>query len=424
MAMKILSYKIPFVKRIDFLIILFLLLFTLINRYQLLHSISTHYYTNVYNIYSWILMWNCKCLENFDFNNYWATNAMYPYENALAFSETLIGLTPLACPIHYITKNNILAINIVSLLILWLTASCMYLILKRLLNDSLAALAGSIIFAFYPWTMRQFTIGRIHMISFFCLPFIFFANLRFWQHNKQKYLIIFSLFYLWAFLISLYTGIFLCIILLIWNLMWFFKEKNLFTLKKIIKWFIAISIVWILMIPILYKHYQAGRDLGSIRTSEQQIHYTGPVWSWFIVSEDNWFWGQLFKILPIKTIKDTPIENAMFPGIIALISFLISFFIKNLPPWLSSLKWTGLIAAILAIGPYTIGLKTHIPLPFLIFFYAFPPMKATRNPHRLSIFAIFIIAILLSFILSSIKLSRKKLITLKIFIITLICLET
>lgn len=368
-------------------------------------------------------MWNCHCIETLDFSNYWATNAMYPYNDSFAFSETIIGLIPLACPIHAVTKNNILTINIASLLLVWLTASFTYIILKKLFKDSFSSLIGSLIFAFNPWLAREFTLGRIHMLGFLWLPIIFYANLSYWQQNKKKYLFILFFFYLWTFLISVYTGIFLCIISALWNLIWFLIDREIFTIQKIAKWLIAVFIVWFLMSPILYMHYQAGKKLGISRTLEQQILYTGPVWSWLIVSQDNWLWGQVFKILPIKDLQDTPIENTMFPGLTALSLFIISFFIKKMPTWLNSLKWTALIASILAIGPYTLGIKRVIPLPFLVFWYIFPPMKATRNPHRFSIFAILATSFLVAALLSSLKLSKKKALVYKTSIIAFTCLE-
>jgi len=358
-----------------------------------------------------------------DFSNYWKTNAMHPYDNALAFSETIIGLVPFACPIYAITKNNILTINITSLLLIWLTSSTTYIIFKKLFNDRLASLAGALIFAFYPWTMRQFTIGRIHMLSFFCLPIIFYANLRYWQTNKFKHLFLLSLFYLWAFLISVYIGIFLCIVLTLWNLIWFAKEKPLFIFSKIFKWLLAILIVWLLMTPIFFKYYEVSKSFGIPRTLEQQIRYTGPIWSWFTASSDNLLWGQIFKLLPVRRFDETPIENTMFPGFFALSFFLISFFIKKLPRWLNSLKWAGLITAIFAIGPYALGLKKPLPMPFLILWYIFPPMKATRNPHRFSIFVILIIGFLISYLLSTINSLKFKSISFKMIAIVFICLE-
>lgn len=368
-------------------------------------------------------MWNCHCIETFNFSNYWATNAMYPYNDSLAFSETIIGLIPIACPIHAITKNNILAINITSLLLVWVAASVAYTIFKKLFKDSLSALIGSLIFAFNPWLAREFTLGRIHVLGILWFPIIFYANLAYWRQNKRKYLFVLIFFYLWTFLISIYMGIFLCVILSSWNLIWFLIDRKIFTAWKIAKWLTAIFIVWLFMSPILYMHYQAGKKLGINRTLEQQIQYTGQIWSWFVVSEDNWLWGQVAKIIPIKDLQDSPIENAMFPGLTALSLFIISFLIKGMPSWFNSLKWTALIASILAIGPYTIGIKRAIPLPFLAFWYLFPPMKATRNPHRFSIFAILIISFLAAALLSSLKLPRKKAIIYKTLIMVFACVE-
>jgi len=79
-------------------------------------------------------------------------------------------------------------------------------------------------------------------------------------------------------------------------------------------------------------------------------------------------------------------EDAMFPGAIVFLIFIASYMIKKMPTWLKSLRTASVIMAILALGPYALGLSIKIPLPYIILWYIFPPLKALRNPHRLCIF--------------------------------------
>ncbi len=401
----------------NLLILLVLLFAILINRFWLLPHIDTHVYRGVPNFYTWITLWNCHVLGTLDFSNYWSSNAMYPYPHAFAFSENMMGMTPFSAPIWYITKNPILTANLLSILLVWLSAVMTYLIIKKMLNSRLPAVVAALIFSLNPLIMKAFSLGRFHMLGVMWIPLIMYYNWKFWESNSKRYLWLMGFFWIWTFWINIYLGIFLGIFLGIWNLIWFFYQKPIFSLKKIIQWILCVFIIWILMVPIFLVYQQTAQDSGMIRTLENQIQYTGPVWSWFTISDENWLWGKTLKFLPTGT-PDGIVEYYMFPGFITMGFFIFSFFIKGMPHWLKSLRITGLVLFFLSMGPYTLGIPWKIPLPFALLWHLYPPLRATRNPHRLSLFVILIIAVLASYIIK--KYFYRK--NIKIFLVILLCL--
>lgn len=399
------------------LIFLILLAAILINRFWLLPHIDTHVFRGVPNFYTWIVLWNCHCLETLNFSQYWAGNAMYPYPFALAFSENMLGITPFAFPIWIITRNPVLTANLLSILLLWLTAILTFWFLKKLIGAPGPALVGALIFSLNPWVMKAFSLGRFHMLGLMWLPVILYANREYWETGLKRYLWMMGGFWFWTFAINMYLGIFLGIVLGFWNLIWFFNEKGHFNRRKIIRWLVCVFLVWLLMVPLFLHYQQVATHTGMIRTLENQIQYSGPIWSWFTVSDENWLWGHTLKFLPVGE-RDGIIENYMFPGFLVMGFFLFSFLVKRMPAWLSSLRWTGLILFILSMGPYALGISWKIPLPFQLLWYIYPPLQATRNPHRLSLFVVLIIAILAAYILKRF-LKRKSL---RISVVILICL--
>ena len=396
---------------------------TLLNRFWLLPDISTHVFRGIPNIYTWMALWNCRVLETLKFSMYWTSNAMYPYPNAFAFSENMMGYTPFACPLWKITGNPVFAINLLSLLLLWLTAVITYYMIKSFKFSRFAALTGALLFSFYPWVLKMSSLGRFHMQGLMWLPIIIMANYKFWQTGKKKYLFISSFFWLWTFLISLYLGIFLAVLLGIWNIIWYVYERNLFPWKKILHWCISVFLVWVIMVPIFLVYYQVSSEMGVERSLENQVQYTGPAWSWFTVPDENWLWGQTLKLLPTGT-KDGIVENFIFPGFICLALFIAVFFIREMPKWLKSLKWTAVSLIILAIGPFMLGLPWKIPMPFTLLWSFFPPMKATRNPHRLALFALLCMVFLVAYLLHRWELKKKIPMILKILLIAFIVLES
>ena len=409
-------------RRPELWIVLFLLLFTLANRWPLLPHLGTHtYYTAFdYCIYNWELLWNCHTVETMKFAGYWASNGMYPYPHAFAFSENMMGLTPFTLPIWLVSRNPILTINLLQLLLMWLTSVATFFAIRRMIGGGLPALAGSLIFAFYPYLSWSFTIGHPHILALMWIPLIVFANWRFWQEGRTRHLFVIFFLWLWTFLISVYIGIFLTVFMGIWNFIWFLHERGLFPWKKILRWCVAVFLAWALMIPVFLVYMQVTRDMGVVRTLEQQLRFTGNIWSWFSVPPDNWLWAQKLKVLPPSGLMS--FEDAMFPGLFAMLLFIASFFAKGMPKWLKSLRWTALVLAVFALGPYTLGVRWKIPLPFILLYYAFPPLWATRNPHRWGLFTVMIAGFLAAYMLKRLP-KKPHFILLNLLVIVGIALE-
>jgi len=407
----------------DILSFIFLAFALLLNRFWMLSDLAFSLFRGVPNFYSWIVLWNCRVLETLGFSGYWAGNAMIPYKNVLAFSENMIGLTPLVFPLRLISDNPVLIVNLLSLIMVFLTMIILFLILKKWTGSRVGSLIGTLLFALYPWSMKEFSLGRFHMLAVFFIPLIFYLNVKFWNNPKKKYLIFFFILFLWTFLSNIYLGIFMTLFIGLFNLIWYFYEKQLFSFKKIFKWSLTVFLIWLFMIPLFLKYREAGSDIGMIRTLQDQVNYTGPLNSWLTVPDENFLYGKIVRIFP-KGTRDGIVENYMFPGMIALIFFLLSFFYKKFPKWLKSLRLTGLFMVILSLGPYIPGLTVKIPLPFSLFWYIFPPLQATRNPHRFALFAIFTVAVMAAFMMRDFLKRNKKNVFFAFIIIFFILFET
>ena len=81
-----------------------------------------------------------------------------PFNNTLAYSENLIGSTPFAAPILWLTGNPILALNVVALSSVVLCGLGAYVLGRRVGLPVAAALVCGLVFAFAP--TRFFRIGH------------------------------------------------------------------------------------------------------------------------------------------------------------------------------------------------------------------------------------------------------------------------
>ena len=154
------------------------LLYTLL-AVALTAPLSLHPATRVVNdtpdthLFLWTLAWNTHAfvaapLSIFD------TNIYAPYQNTLAYSENLIGVSLIAAPVIWLTGNIVLALNVVVLTITVLCGVGAYLLARaNHLGRASSVLAG-LVFAFAP--SRFFRLGQLHLAAVqwvpFCLAFV------------------------------------------------------------------------------------------------------------------------------------------------------------------------------------------------------------------------------------------------------------
>src|SRR5690606_30681964 len=83
------------------------------------------------HLFIWTLAWNThalttKPLEAFEANIY------HPRPLTLAYSENLLGSTPFAAPVLWLTRNPVLAMNVVELISVWLCGLGAYVLARQL----------------------------------------------------------------------------------------------------------------------------------------------------------------------------------------------------------------------------------------------------------------------------------------------------
>jgi hypothetical protein len=96
-------------------------------------------------------------------------NIFYPARNTLAYSEHLLGISFFTLPVYALTRNPVLAYNLVWLLSFLLSAFAAHALAWRLTRDHLAATMAGLAFAFCFYRMHQGH-GHLHVIWAFWIP--------------------------------------------------------------------------------------------------------------------------------------------------------------------------------------------------------------------------------------------------------------
>ncbi|GBC84173.1 hypothetical protein HRbin11_00595 [bacterium HR11] len=384
-----------------------LLTWTLLSFAPLLPRLSTHTYhpDADYAMMTWVMLWNCRTLETLRFSDYWASNAMHPSPHAFAFSENLMGWSPIACPIWWSTGNPVLTANIVMIFAVALLAVGMFGALRAMGLDVGAALLGGALVAAYPYLRLHLWAGHFHVAALWLVPLVIYAQWRYGIEGRRRDLVLLAVGWYGTFLMSLYVGIYLTLFLIVWQVAWSLTERPRFSTSKVLRWMTVLGLVWAAMGPVFWVYYQTGRATGVVRTSEVQDYYTGFVWGWLTPPSDVWLWGKALRVLPQSRFLFE--EDAIFPGLIPLGLFLASYRLRDVPGWLRSLRWAGLVMMLLAIGPRPQGLPWRLPFPLAWIWPIFPPLWGTRGPHRFALLAAFAWSVLGAYWVHRLRMSRR-----------------
>jgi hypothetical protein len=110
-------------------------------------------------------------------------NIFHPAANALAYSEHVVGISVFTLPVYALTRNPVLAYNVVWLLCYFLTALAMHALAWRYTRDHVASTIAGMAGAFCFYRMFQGH-GHLHMVWAFWIPLSLLVMER-WVKTKQ-----------------------------------------------------------------------------------------------------------------------------------------------------------------------------------------------------------------------------------------------
>lgn len=158
-------------------------------------------------------------------------NFNYPSRDALAFSEHLFTLGVLSVPLRLVTRNPILAHNLILLICFALCGYTMYLLAKYLTRSRAAGLVAGFFFAFVPYHFS--TIVHVHVTLYFLQPLVLLFLIRYFEEGGKRFLLGFGLAFLSQALLSWYQLAFSTIPLafyLLWRLLSVRNRRHLVSL--------------------------------------------------------------------------------------------------------------------------------------------------------------------------------------------------
>lgn len=383
-----------------------------------------------YALMVWIVFQNTSKIISLNFSNFFDTNAFYPHQNTLFFSDTLIPQSLIFLPFQLLTGNLILSFNIVFLLTFVLNYISAFLLWKQIFKDNLTAFIGSLLIVFSPFFHLEF--AHFQSLSFW--PFLF--GLYFIFKNEQtkniSNLLFAGFFLAIQFLAGAYLAVFFASTIIIFYLIKFLTGEKLIPLLKngviIFGVFAILDGIFIKGYLDTQKAYQIKRDI------REYITYSAHLSDYVFTTRINSSLHQLPIIEKWNQFDKNHLDGkAAFPGFLLTSAalaglltlakrkgkILLALTLDKQKAFFISLVIIGFL---FSLGPRLNfnGNYAHIPLPYNLVLKTTPFIEAVRVPSRWSFLFYFALVYFGLTYLKKLNLSQPKPILLGVISILLL----
>lgn len=267
---------------------------------------------------TWILSWNVRQITSGDFWNLFNANIFYPHERTLAYSEHLFSQSLVALPVMLLSKNPILAYNFVFLLSFVTSGFGMYLLVSYLTRNTFAGIIAGIIFAFSPFMFAQ--LSHLQSITAGGIPLAFLFLHKFFNGEKYKHLLLFTLFYLLQVLANGYYAMYLTLFAGFYILYYIISRRRYGDWQFWAKTGLFVLIVIVVAGPFFYQYLAVRWEMGFVR----RIELYADITSYLSTFPINRLYGKL-------TAPFYKPEGELFPGIVPVLLIVIGliYSVKN-----------------------------------------------------------------------------------------------
>jgi hypothetical protein len=363
---------------------------------------------------TWILWWNAHAWPLTA--RWWNAPAFYPATGVLAFSEHLLGLTPLTTPLLWITGSPEFAHNVAFMVSFPLAAIAAHLLVRQLTGRDDVAFVAGVAFGFAPYRVAHF--AHIQSLWSFWLPLVL-LGLHAGVKGRRWGFPLAAACWVMQGLSNGYLLIFSAILIAIW-LAWFaLARPRLF--GAALGWF---AVGGALLSPLLLGYERIHRAYGFARSVGEMEFYSADLMAVFSASYRLRLWGEMWQPGP---------EGELFPGfamlalgaagLVYLIATLGALGIARPNAVGGWLRWVRLpllavamlfgtlaLASLLA-GGFWINLGfTRIPVvnphkPFTVFvvsgaLYLLLGIRAAKRPRLDATTAFYVVAAVIMLVLS------------------------
>ena len=338
-------------------------------------------------------------------------NFFFPTKQALALSENHLGNMPIFAPVYLVTRNSILASNVVMMATFFLSAIAMYLLVRCWLEDPWAASLAGFVYGFAPY--RVYQMPRVHVINVQLIPVIVLCLLRFMRSGRWTNLVAFSSFMLLEVLCSMHAGVFAGLVVVAF-LVAELVEGSIFWLRRTLAIVAALMMVGAILLPLLWP-YLKWEKKGVLNTATPPVEVFSATPSSYLNGDSELYPGLLRRFrAPLGDY-----EKKLFFGFLPLALSVVGMAVYLSQKWpfrfrkqASRMKLefrdqshataslalgaalSIVLGFVLSLGPDWHVASTTVHLPYYWLSRFVPGFHAVRNACRFGVTVLFGVAIL------------------------------
>jgi len=335
---------------------------------------------------AWALGWSFHILPR-DPLSLFDANIFFPRPDTLAYSEHLFGITLLVFPVFAVTGSLPLAYNVAVLSSFALSGIGMYLLVREITGSRWAALVSGTIFLAAPYRFGHLL--QLQLLTLQWFPFVFWCALRFLREGRVRQLAGIAVFSLLQALSCNYYMVYLALTVVLFALSLGVYGRELLSRRKMVLLSLGAAAVSALCLPFLLP-YARNRERGFHRRYEDVVYYSASLRDYTTPSRFNR--PPYGRWLPSQGRS----EKALLPGLGALALALVGVCVghgRDRLFWLFCIV-LSVTAVVLSLGPELRWGSAAIPLPYRFFYRHLPGFDSIRVPARISVLALFGIAVL------------------------------
>lgn len=205
-----------------------------------------------------VLWWTSKTLPLSE--RWWSPPYFFPSQHITGFTENLLGISPVATPIYWLSGSPLVAYNLALFLAWPLSGFAVYLLVRYLTQRELAAALAGLVFAFAPY--RTHEMGHIQMAASYWIPLYLLGLHGYLRTRRARWLVLFGCAWLLQSIANMYMFLFGGVLVGLW-LLYFCSTRHTWRVGP------PIVLTWMCaslpLAPILLKYSAIHEEYGLSR---------------------------------------------------------------------------------------------------------------------------------------------------------------
>lgn len=263
----------------------------------------------------WTLSWDTHQLISDPFHLFEA-NMFYPYPRTLAWGEHLLASSLLVSPILLISRNPILAYNLLHLFSFVISAFGTYLLVTHLTKNRMGGIIAGLVFGFCPYRFAH--LGHLQMITTQWMPFTILYLHRVMRSKAKRDLALLTIFFNLQALSSYYYAFFMAISVGLLLLLYMMLERRLWTHNLTLLLVLFILITGIINLPLAKPYFDNSRELSFERPLGEIKWYGATLVDYITAPANNWLYGGIARSRAEADPYLNLAEHSLFPGFVTI----------------------------------------------------------------------------------------------------------